>query len=171
MRLLYIINIAISMLLLAGCDSSIFEEFPTYEQSSLVDVGDKAPSFTATLVDGGRVSLSDYFGAPLILILFSHTCPDCKILLDELQGLINSDVQMPSILAVGGDATSEELLVYRSKHGYSIPMTSDASRSIFNLYATTYVPRVYLIDSEGYIVKMFIEYESHYLDELIEEAI
>ena len=42
------------MLLLAGCDSSIFEEFPTYEQSSLVEVGDKAPLFTATLVDGDR---------------------------------------------------------------------------------------------------------------------
>lgn len=159
------------MLLLAGCDSSIFEEFPTYEQSSLVEVGDKAPSFTATLVDGGRVSLSDYFGAPLILILFSHTCPDCKMLLDDLQGHIDAEVQLPAILAIGRDATSEELLVYRSKHGYSITMTSDASRSIFNLYATTYVPRVYLIDSGGYIVKMFIEYESHYLDELIEEAI
>ena len=159
------------MLLLAGCDSSIFEEFPTYEQSSLVEVGDKAPSFTATLVDGVRVSLSDYFGAPLILILFSHTCPDCKMLLDDLQGHIDAEVQLPAILAIGRDATSAELLVYRSKHGYSIPMTSDASRSIFNLYATTYVPRVYLIDSGGYIVKMFIKYESHYLDELIEEAI
>lgn len=50
-------------------------------------------------------------------------------------------------------------------------MAPDASRSIFNLYATTYVPRVYLIDSEGFIVKMFVEYEPHYLDELIEEAI
>ena len=40
------------MLLLAGCDSSIFEEIPTYEQSSLVEVGDKAPLFSATLLDG-----------------------------------------------------------------------------------------------------------------------
>ncbi len=167
MRLLCFINIALSMLLLAGCDSSILEEFPTYEQSSLVEVGDKAPSFTATLVDGGRVSLSDYRGASLILILFSHTCPDCEMLLNDLQALIDAKVQLPAILAIGRDATSEELLVYRSEHGYSIPMISDASRSIFNLYATTYVPRVYLIDPEGCIAKMFIEYESHYLDELI----
>lgn len=171
MRLLCFINIALSMLLLVGCDNSILEESPTYEQSSLVVVGDKAPSFAATLIDGGRVSLSDYRGALLMLVLFSHTCPDCQMLLDDIQGRIEDDVQLPTILAIGRDATSEELLAYRSEHGYSLPMASDASRSIFNLYATTYVPRVYLIDSEGFIVKMFVEYEPHYLDELIEEAI
>ena len=171
MRLFCNIIVSILALVFTGCGRHVIEYLPSYEESSLVKEGDKAPLFSATLLDGTVVSLADYQGEYVMLILFSHTCPDCRMLLDELQGLINSEVQMPSILAVGRDATEEELLVYRSKHGYSIPMTSDASRSIFNLYATTYVPRVYLIDSGGYIVKMFIEYESHYLDELIEEAI
>lgn len=171
MRLFCNIIVSILALVFTGCGRQVIEDLPSYEESSLVKEGDKAPLFSATLLDGTVVSLADYQGEYVMLILFSHTCPDCRMLLDELQGLINSEVQMPSILAVGRDATEEELLVYSSKHGYSIPMTSDASRSIFNLYATTYVPRVYLIDSGGYIVKMFIEYELHYLDELIEEAI
>lgn len=171
MRLFCNIIVSILALVFTGCGRHVIEDLPSYEESSLVKEGDKAPLFSATLLDGTVVSLADYQGEYVMLILFSHTCPDCRMLLDELQGIINSEVPMPSILAVGRDATEEELLVYRSKHGYSILMTSDASRSIFNLYATTYVPRVYLIDSGGYIVKMFIEYESHYLDELIEEAI
>ncbi|MBR2628614.1 MAG: TlpA family protein disulfide reductase [Alistipes sp.] len=166
-----IIIVAIAAFTFTGCNELVIEDLPTYEESSLVNEGDNAPLFSATLLDGTAVSLADYRGEYMMLILFSHTCPDCKMLLDDLQGHIDAEVQLPAILAIGRDATSEELLLYRSKHGYSIPMTSDASRSIFNLYATTYVPRVYLIDSGGYIVKMFIEYESHYLDELIEEAI
>ena len=170
MRLLCIINIAISRLLLAGCDSSIFEEFPTYEQSSLVEVGDKAPLFSATLLDGTVVSLADYQGEYVMLILFSHTCPDCRMLLDELQGLINSEVPMPSILAVGRDATEEELREYSAAAGYTVAMVADADRRIFNLYATTYVPRVYLIDALGTVAMLKIEYSHNTLTELIEYA-
>mgnify|MGYP006320981363 FL=1 len=158
------------MLLLAGCDSSIFEEIPTYEQSSLVEVGDKAPLFSATFLDGTMVSLADYQGEYVILILFSHTCPDCRMLLDELQGLINSEVTMPSILAVGRDATEEELREYSAAAGYTVAMVADADRRIFNLYATTYVPRVYLIDALGTVAMLKIEYSHNTLTELIEYA-
>ncbi|MBR2398521.1 MAG: TlpA family protein disulfide reductase [Alistipes sp.] len=164
MRLLCIINIAISMLLLAGCDSSIFEENPTYEQSSLVEVGDKAPLFSATLLDGTAVSLADYRGEYMMLILFSHTCPDCKTLLDDLHSgdlfadhLTWSGDMAMTVLAVGRDATTTQLQEYCSKNGYTVDMIADNNRAIFNLYATTYVPRVYIIDPQGVIEKMYIE--------------
>ena len=157
MRLFCNIIVSILALVFTGCGTPVIEDLPSYEESSLVKEGDKAPSFTATLLDGTVVSLADYQGEYVMLILFSHTCPDCRMLLDELQGLINSEVQMPSILAVGRDATEEELREYSAAAGYTVAMVADADRMIFNLYATTYVPRVYLIDPQGVIEKMYIE--------------
>lgn len=170
MRLFCNIIVSILALMFTGCGRQVIEDLPSYEESSLVKEGDKAPSFTATLVDGGRVSLSDYFGAPLILILFSHTCPDCRMLLDELQGHIDAEVQLPAILAVGRDATEEELREYSAAAGYTVAMVADADRRIFNLYATTYVPRVYLIDALGTVAMLKIEYSHNTLTELIEYA-
>ena len=157
MRLFCNIIVSILALVFTGCGRQVIEDLPSYEESSLVKEGDKAPLFSATLLDGTVVSLANYQGEYVMLILFSHTCPDCRMLLDELQGLINSEVPMPSILAVGRDATEEELREYSAAAGYTVAMAADADRMIFNLYATTYVPRVYIIDPQGVIEKMYIE--------------
>ena len=170
MRLFCNIIVSILALVFTGCGMHVIEDLPTYEESSLVNEGDNAPLFSATLIDGTAVSLADYRGEYMMLILFSHTCPDCKMLLDELQGLINSEVPMPSILAVGRDATEEELREYSAAAGYTVAMVADADRRIFNLYATTYVPRVYLIDALGTVAMLKIEYSHNTLTELIEYA-
>lgn len=169
-RLFCNIIVSILALVFTGCGMHVIEDLPTYEESSLVKEGDNAPLFSTTLLDGTAVSLADYRGEYMMLILFSHTCPDCKMLLDELQGLINSEVPMPSILAVGRDATEEELREYSAAAGYTVAMVADADRRIFNLYATTYVPRVYLIDALGTVAMLKIEYSHNTLTELIEYA-
>lgn len=148
-----IIIVAIAAFTFTGCNELVIEDLPTYEESSLVNEGDNAPLFSATLLDGTAVSLADYRGEYMMLILFSHTCPDCKTLLDDLH---SGDMAM-TVLAVGRDATTTQLQEYCSKNGYTVDMIADNNRAIFNLYATTYVPRVYIIDPQGVIEKMYIE--------------
>lgn len=148
-----IIIVAIAAFTFTGCNELVIEDLPTYEESSLVNEGDNAPLFSATLLDGTAVSLADYRGEYMMLILFSHTCPDCKTLLDDL----HSGGMAMTVLAVGRDATTTQLQEYCSKNGYTVDMIADNNRAIFNLYATTYVPRVYIIDPQGVIEKMYIE--------------
>lgn len=167
-RPFYIAFAAIIVLSVAGCSGSVMDNLPTYEQSSIVKVGDMAPLFSATLIDGGEVSLEEYRGEPMMLILFSHTCADCKAFFDDLQQLIDGDAAQPSILAIGRDATAEELQGFRADNGYTIDMVSDAKRAIFRLYATAYVPRVYVIDASGRVAMFRVEYKPHYLTELME---
>lgn len=157
----------VALVVVGGCKGGIYEELPTYEQSTLVGVGDMAPTFVTELVDGRSVALEEYRGKDMLLILFSHTCPDCKRLLDDLQvAIVRGEATLP-ILAIGRDGTVEELLNYRATNGYTIDMAPDANRAIFNLYATTYVPRAYRINAEGRIVKFTIEYEQNYISTLL----
>lgn len=167
MRFLRTIFAAVALFAVGSCNGGIYEELPTYEQSTLVGVGDMAPTFVAELIDGRNVALEEYRGEEMLLILFSHTCPDCKRLLDDLQVAIERGEAALPILAIGRDATEVELLNYRLTNGYTFDMAPDANRAIFNLYATTYVPRAYRLDADGRIERLTIEYDQKHIPSLL----
>jgi hypothetical protein len=47
----------------------------------------------------------------------------------------------------------------------------DPDKSIYNMYATMYVPRVFLIDPDGYIKGLTIEYSPSEFDTLWQKAL
>ena len=162
----YIISLVVAVVAV-GCVS---ENLPSKEESSKVYEGDMAPKFSTTLLDGSAVSLDDYRGAPLLLIMFDCGCPDCKNLLDDLHSAISEGEKVPQILAIGRDSDSALIEQYRADNGYTIPMAPDPDRAVYGLYASTYVPRAYLLDDSGRIVMMTIEYDDWYMPELLRRA-
>lgn len=162
----YIISLVVAVVAV-GCVS---ENLPSKEESSKVYEGDMAPKFSTTLLDGTEVSLDDYRGAPLLLIMFDCGCPDCKNLLDDLHSAISEGEKVPQILAIGRDSDSALIEQYRADNGYTIPMAPDPDRAVYGLYASTYVPRAYLLDDSGRIVMMTIEYDDWYMPELLRRA-
>ena len=151
----------------AAC-GTIGEEHPTHEESSVVGVGDVAPDFSVELLGGERVTLSELRGEVVLLILFSHECPDCKMLMDDMQAARDDfDDLGVRILSVERDGSAEEVETYMASHGYDFDVAVDDNRAIYNLYATMYVPRTYLIDSEGVIVYATIEYDASYVDQIL----
>ena len=151
----------------AAC-GTIGEEYPTHEESSVVGVGDVAPDFTVELLGGERVTLSELRGEVVLLVLFSHECPDCKMLMDDMQAARDDfDDWGVRILAIERDGSAEDVETYMASHGYDFDVAVDDNRVIYNLYATMYVPRTYLIDSEGIIVHATIEYDASYVARIL----
>lgn len=153
--------------LLAGC-GSIIEELPTYEESSIVVVGDEAPDFTATTLAGESVTLSALRGEEVLLVLFSHECPDCKMLLDDMQAARAEFEELGVyVLLVARDGDSDEVEAFMSENGYEFDVVADPAREIYSLYATTYVPRTYLLNNEGVVVHATIEYDASYVEQIL----
>ena len=151
----------------AAC-GTIGEEYPTHEESSVVGVGDVAPDFTVELLGGERETLSELRGEVVLLVLFSHECPDCKMLMDDMQAARDYfDDLGVRILAIERDGSAEDVETYMASHGYDFDVAVDDNRAIYNLYATMYVPRTYLIDSEGVIVHATIEYDASYVARIL----
>lgn len=150
--------------------SVIEEQLPTYEETSLVGVGDKAPDFCTTSLDGKELSLSSAAGEVVMLILFSHECPDCKALLDELQTIIDGGEALPTTMAISRGGSEEAIMAYRDENGYTVDMAADSDKQIYGLYATMYVPRYYLIDEEGVIRMTKFEYYEGDLREMLDLA-
>ena len=162
----YIVSLAVAVAAV-GC---VWENLPSKEESSKVYEGDMAPKFSTTLLDGSAVSLEEYRGAPLLLIMFDCGCPDCTNLLDDLHSAIERGESVPAILAIGRDSDAATIEQYRADNGYTIAMAPDPDRAVYGLYASTYVPRAYLIDAKGRIAMMTIEYADWYMPELLRRA-
>ncbi len=159
--------VIICALIALGC-GTVIEGYPTHGESSIVVVGDEAPDFTATLLSGESVSLAALRGEEVLLVLFSHECPDCKMFLDDMQASkAEFDELGVRILAIERDGDAEEVTAYMAENGYEFDVAVDDDRAIYNLYATTYVPRAYLIDREGVVVCATIEYDASYVAQLL----
>ena len=152
---------------LAGCVSS---DHPSHEESTYVHVGDMAPDFTVQLIDGGTRSLSSLRGEVVMLILFSSSCPDCQAQFTELSRLIRQETPNFRLLAISRGESIEETSTFRDKYTFPYEVGIDPDRSIYNRYASMYVPRTYLIDRSGEVVALTVEFEADELQSIWRQA-
>jgi cytochrome c-type biogenesis protein len=136
----------------------------------LVTVGDMAPDFTARTLQGEIFTLSEERGNVVLVVLFSHTCPDCKALFNDIVSRID-DIEASGVrmIAVSRGGTQHEIEEYMLTNGYTFDVIADSSAEIYKLYATTYVPRTYLVDRDGVIRYTTIEYNATYVDDIIQQ--
>jgi peroxiredoxin len=133
---------------------------PTYEKTTLVRVGDIAPDFAVSMLDGSTVTLSSLKGKAVLLVFFGSWCPDCQKQLAALEAFKASKVgEMIDILAISRGEKKSDVRDYISEYNFTIPVGIDADASIYSLYAEQYVPRCFVIDPLGRIVALSVGYE------------
>jgi peroxiredoxin len=120
-------------------------------------------------MSGESVTLTESLDQlPVLLIFFSHTCPDCKALLDDMQeAKQHINALGVRVLAISRDGSTEEVVTYFSDNGYQFDVAVDVERSVYNLYATMYVPRTYLINRSGVVHYTTVEYSEDHIPNLI----
>jgi peroxiredoxin len=128
------------------------------DKSSIVKIGDKIPSFTVPGIDG-EFSSSEFIGKKSILVFFQTTCPDCQRELPVIEQLWNSVKNDDGILVVTIARAQTEATVgaYWASEGFTMPWYYDIDKSVYSLFADSYVPRIYVIDSSGTVRWMAVE--------------
>ncbi len=132
-------------------------------------VGDKAPDFTVEMIDGSHVTLSELRGKVVLVNFFATWCPPCReeltrVQTDVVDRFAGRDFQLLSISREEPRATVE---AFRAKTGYTFPMGIDSVRTAYNLYATNFIPRNFLIDKDGTVMFAGVGYEPEEFDKLI----
>lgn len=160
---------AAAALLLTAC---VGEDTPTIERTTVVSVGDKAPDFTVEMLDGSDVTLSELRGRVVLLTFWSPECPVCRAEMAVVQERIIDRFESCEFtylpVSRGMDRTTIER--FCRQNGYTFPVGLDPDRSIYNMYATRYVPRSFLIDRDGTVVLSAAEYDTGYLDTIAARA-
>jgi peroxiredoxin len=145
------------------------QERPTQEQATLVKSGEVAPDFSVTMFDGSTVKLSDLKGKVVLLNFWATWCPPCRAELARVQkDIINRFKGKPFVfLPVSRGDSREAVEAFRNKMGYTFPMGLDSDSTLYRKYAKTYIPRNFLIDKSGRVVKASVGYNAEEFDELI----
>lgn len=150
---------------LASCIES---QDPTYEQTTRVHIGDRAPAFVVETLDGPTISLDDLRGKILLLTFFSSACPDCHAQFEHIKSRITAfDRSKFCFLPIARNENRATVEQFRLENGYTFDMGYDPTGEIYALYATRYVPRNYLIDTDGRVISISAEPTPTQLDALL----
>ena len=167
MKYLRLLIPILAALLLVGC---VKDEHSSHEESTLVSIGQIAPDFSVELLDGRKIELSDLRGTTLMLVFLSTTCSDCHAQFEDILQRCEGQPAPFNILAISRGESREATEAFVSQFGLDCSIGIDPDKSIYGMYATMYVPRVFLIDSDGYIKGLTIEYSPSEFDTLWQKA-
>ncbi len=143
--------------------------------TTLIHAGDKAPDFSVEMLDGRTVTLSQLQGKPVLLIFWATWCPPCREELSHLQeGVIDVYGDTITVLPISRGEKRDVVEGYISRMGYTFAVGLDSDQSIYRKYATNYVPRCFVIDSEGKVLYAGVGYDEEIakeVDAAIKEAL
>ena len=151
----FIITVLFSTTLpLYSCEPVIENTEP---DSETIHVGDKLPFFTIKTSQGDSLSTNDLLGKPTVLVFFHTMCGDCQRELPIIESLYQKYGKEVRFICISREQTDEEVAAYWEKHQLSIPYSAQTDRSVFSLFASSTIPRIYITDTTNTITAIFIE--------------
>ena len=129
--------------------------------STMLPLGTQAPDFSLPNVDGRTVSLSDFQGAPALLVIFlCNHCPFVKHVANALAEL-GREYQGRGVGVVGISSNDvanypadspEQMVAEAEMRGYSFPYLYDDTQGVARAYRAACTPDFYVFDKNQKLV-------------------
>lgn len=154
MRLTKIIHLP-AFGLLAAAMTACVNEPPVV---SHVGVGDTVPYFSVVMDDGRTISSRSQLGIEYAIVFFTTTCPDCREEFPKIQeaweNLPPTDDKRLRIVCISREEDSQSVSEYWHEHDLTLPFSAQTDRTVYSLFASEGVPRIYVVNPEGIIIKI-----------------
>jgi len=140
--------------------------------TTLTKTGQVSPGFLVATTDGNTFDSESKRVGPALVNFFATWCGPCQSELTRLEPEIWQRYRDRglNIIVIGVGEQAEAVGEFRTKHSLSFPMAADPVNQVFTKFATSYIPRNYLIRTDGRIVYQSVGYTATSFTEL-EEAI
>lgn len=133
----------------SGQDSASVPETDDFQVGMPVRKGVTAPDFTAGLIDGSSVTLSELQGKPVLINFWATWCGPCVREMPAFERLKEDFGDQIEILAVNSGDDAETVKDFAEKNGYTFPIALDETYEISMLYPSSSIPYTVVVDAEG----------------------
>jgi len=148
----------------------------------MIEEGKKAPAFSLAASTGGKLSLADFAGKPLVLYFYPRDdTPGCTTEANEFQAAAARLEKLgAAVVGVSKDSV-ETHCKFSAKYGLAFPLLSDPDANVIDEYGAWGEKNLYgkkslgiirttvLIDGEGIVRKIFPKVRvSGHVDKVLE---
>lgn len=113
--------------------------------------GNKAPDFTAELIDGSSLALSDLKGKPVIINFWATWCGPCVREMPAFERLKENYGDDIGIIAVNCGDDADTVKDFVDENGYTFPVALDENYEVAMLYPSNSIPYTVVLDANGKI--------------------
>ena len=114
-------------------------------------IGDEAPDFTLTDVEGREVSLSDFRGKVVLLDFWATWCAPCVQLMPFYQELQKEDHEFEFVVLTVNLESQAKARQFIEETGHDLNTVVDANKQVMARYGVRAIPDAILIDPDGIV--------------------
>ncbi len=152
----------IGLLVLAGCELSSMDIEAAGQGSNDavgIKVGEVAPDFTLTDLDGNQVSLSDFRGKTVLINFWATWCPPCRKEMPDIESLYQQYKDLDFVvLGVDIAESADNVRRFVKQGGYSWTFVIDAGYQAAVAYQVRAIPSSFFLDEEGVVRAAHVGY-------------
>ena len=120
--------------------------------------GDALPDFEVVMNDGTAVSDDDLKGSVSVVMFFHTTCPDCQQTLPRMSRIYDEYLGKGVVFAfISREQAEEDIRPYWKANGFEMPYSAQNDRYVYEKFAKTRIPRIYVNDRNGIIRHIFTD--------------
>lgn len=130
-------------------------------------VGDRLPVFEVVM-DDGTVVTDEIMSETVSVVMFFHTsCPDCRQVLPQMQKVYDEYASAGvRIVLISREDPKESVESFWLENGLKMPYSAQNDRKIYEKFAATRIPRVYVNEKDGIIRYVFTDDSNPSYDEI-----
>lgn len=121
-------------------------------------VGDYLPDFEVSMNDGTTIS-DEMLGKKVSVVMFFHTsCPDCQQVLPQMQLIYDEYAsENMNFALISREQDSDEIEAFWAEKGLTMPYSAQSDRKVYEKFAKSRIPRVYVNEKGGKIRYIFTD--------------
>ncbi len=117
-----------------------------------LEVGNIAPDFELTTLNGDTVKLSDYRGQRVMVNFWATWCPPCRAEMPDMEKFHqNKDITILAINLTETESAKSDVTEFVEKFELTFPVLMDETVKVANQYQIQPIPSSFMIDSNGRI--------------------
>lgn len=121
------------------------------ESTTILKVGNNLPSFTTQSLSGNTFSSDGLKGKVVLINFWATWCPPCKAELPLLQKNIYDKIKDKNfaVLCISRGEKDDVVKKFIEQNKYTFPVYIDPQAKTYNLFASKYIPRNFVIGKDG----------------------